>query len=149
MGAEREMTMSLFNRKPKHVSPDEQEKPNERLIEASIRGDTKTVKALLANGANVHARDDWALCLAGFYGHAETVRVLAKHIFTPDSWRGKTREEIEAKARDFYQKIEAFGATPERLREAATVLADAAIDCWHQVRPAPPKFQISPLPAQP
>jgi ankyrin repeat protein len=116
---------------------------------AAHNGHTETVKALLAAGANVHAMDDYALCHAAMMGHTETARVLAKHIFAPDSWRGKSRAEIEAGATALYDKIKDDNPSPESLREAATILADCAIDCWHQVRPAPPKLQVSPLPAQP
>jgi ankyrin repeat protein len=112
-------------------------------------GHTETVKALIASGADVHAEDDWALRLAAFNSHLETVQALAKHIFAPDAWRGKSRAEIEAHATALYDKIEAENPQPDRLQKAATILADCAIDCWHQVRPPPPKLQISPLPAQP
>ena len=47
------------------------------------------------------------------------------------------------------RQITAEDPQPEHLRKAASILAGCAIDCWHQVRPAPPKIQISPLPAQP
>jgi hypothetical protein len=77
--------------------------------------------------------------------------VLARHIFAPDSWREKSRAEIEAHASALYDKIKASSTIkPERLRTAGTIFADCAIDCWHQVRPPPPpEFKISPLPAQP
>jgi ankyrin repeat protein len=161
------------------MTPDEQSKLNNRLTNAATNGDTatvqtllaagadvhaendwalcytsanghtETVKTLLANGANVHSGDDWALRVVARYGHTEMVLVLAKHIFAPDSWRGKSRAEIEAGATALYDKIKDDNPSPESLREAATILADCAIDCWHQVRPAPPKLQVSPLPAQP
>ena len=116
---------------------------------AACCGHTETVKALLANGADVHADHDYALRRAVFYGHTETVQVLAAHIFAPDSWRVKSRVEIEDQAKALYSKIEADNPRPERLRKAATIFANSAIDCWHQVRPAPPKLKISPLPARP
>jgi hypothetical protein len=47
------------------------------------------------------------------------------------------------KARNFWDPIK-----PERLHAAASILADCAIDCWHQVRPIP-QLKISPLPAKP
>jgi hypothetical protein len=120
---------------------------------AAWNGHTKTVKALLASGADVHANDDYALYWAACWGHTETVKVLAKHIFVPESWRGKSCAAIDAYATSLYDKIAAYNPSnpikPENLHSAATILADCAIDCWHQVRPPPPKLRISPLPAQP
>ena len=122
------------------------------LRSAACWGRTETVKVLLAAGANVHGKDDCALRRAAYFGHTETLRVLARHIFAADSWRGKSRAEIEAGASGLYDKIKANIPSnpikPERLRETGHILIDAAIDCWHQVRP-PPKLTISPLPAQP
>jgi len=147
---------------------------------AASNGHTESGRLLLVSGANVHAGDDWALGWAAYNGHTETVqvllaadadvhahgdealrwaarngrtgtlRVLTRHIFAADSWRGKNRTEIEAYATALYDKVEATGLQPERLHQAATILADCAIDCWHHVRPPPPPgFKISPLPAQP
>lgn len=116
-------------------------------------GHTETVKTLLAAGADVRAMDNLALCWAAYGGHMEIVRMLAKHIFAPDSWSGKNREEIEAQADTLYERIKTFNpanlANPELLRKSAKILVDCALDCWFQVRPAPPKLQISPLAAQP
>lgn len=36
-------------------------------------------KALLRNGANIHAWDDWALCLAVWDGHLEIVKCLVEN----------------------------------------------------------------------
>jgi hypothetical protein len=93
--------------------------------------------------------DDFSLRAAACTGHTETLRVLARHIFAPDSWRGKSRAVIEATATALYDKVKTHNLQPEDLHKVATILADCAIDCWHQVRPPPPKLQISPLPAQP
>jgi hypothetical protein len=161
------------------MTPDEQSKLNNRLTNAATNGDTatvqtllaagadvhaendwalcytsanghtETVKTLLANGANVHSGDDWALRVVARYGHTEMVLVLAKHIFAPDSWRGKSRAEIEAHANSLYDKIKAQNIQPERLLTAGHILIDSSIECWQQVRPALPKIQISPLPARP
>ena len=119
------------------------------LCMSALNGHTEVVKSLLAAGADVHAKDDFGLWWAVEQGHIETLQVLAKHIFAPDVWRGKSVAAIEAEARALYTKIEINNPQPERLHKAATILADSAIDCWHQVRPAPPKLQISSLPAQP
>lgn len=118
------------------------------LCAAADNGHTEMVKALLAAGADVHVHDDWALRWAAYHSHTETVRVLAKHIFAPDSWRGKSRAEIEAQANAFYDRIKFLNTHPEDLRKTGAILADCALDCWFQVRPSPPNLTISPLPAQ-
>jgi hypothetical protein len=142
--------MKFFSKKPKTLSPEKQKKLNCLLMVASWTGKpTDTVKALLAAGADVHADNDWALREAAYYGYTETVRVLVQHIFAPDSWRGKNRTEIESAANALYNKIEADNPQPDHLRRAGSILLDCALCCWEQVRPAPPKIQISPLPAQP
>lgn len=110
---------------------------------------TEMAKVLLACGANVHVRDDEALRFAAHHGRTEVVNILANHIFAPDSWRGKSRAEIEAYATWLYDKIVADNTRPERLRQAGTILLDSALTCWEHVRPAPPKLSITPLPAQP
>jgi ankyrin repeat protein len=123
------------------------------LCWAAYDGRAETVKVLLASGANVHEYDDYALRWAANNGHAETVQVLARHIFAPDSWRGKSRVEIEAAANALYDEIRVYSPsnpiTPERLRTAGAILLDCALTCWEQVRPPPPRFKISPIPAQP
>ena len=116
---------------------------------AACRGYTETVKALLAAGANVHARDDEAMRGAADCGYTETMQALARHIFAPDSWYGKSRGEIEAAAEALYHRIIAENPHPDHLRQAGSILLDCALCCWEQVRPPPPKLQISPLPAQP
>src|ERR1022692_3671573 len=120
---------------------------------AALCGHTETVKVLLANGASVRFLDDEALRRATSTGHTETVQVLARHIFAPESWRGKSRAEIEAGASALYDKIKADIPSnpikPEYLRQAASILRDCALTCWEHVSPPPPKIQISPIPAQP
>ena len=116
---------------------------------ASSNGHAETAKVLLAAGADVHAWDDGALCSAVWFDHTDTVQILAAHIFAPDSWRGKSRAEIEALANSLYDKIKTQDPEPEDLRQAGAILIDHALRCWEQVRPALPKIQISPLPAQP
>ena len=79
-----------------------------------------------------------------------TSRRKSGGFFAPESWRGKSRTEIEAQANTLYDKIKAENPQPDRLRIARTILLDCAIRCWHQIRPPPPPgFKISPLPAQP
>ena len=138
--------MRLFNKKPKHLSPEQQRKLDIRLVDEAEQGNTKAVRNLLADGANV---DDAALSWATMFGYTETAQVLVEHIFAPDSWRGKSRAEIEARAEALYNKIKIFNPQPEHVRAVAGILRDCALDCWFQVRPAPPKIQISPFPAQP
>jgi hypothetical protein len=109
----------------------------------------QTVRLLLDAGANVHAQNDHALRRGAYWGYAEMVQLLANQIFAAESWRGKSRAEIEAEANALYNKIKADNPQPDRLRTAGTILLDCALCCWEQVRPAPPKIQISPRPAQP
>jgi ankyrin repeat protein len=116
---------------------------------AAGHGHTEAVKILLSAGSDVHAGDDEALRFAAYNDNAETVQVLTNHIFAPDAWRGKSRAEIEAEANALYNKIKADNPQPDRLRTAGAILLDCGLTCWEQVRPAPPKIQISPLPAQP
>jgi hypothetical protein len=172
--------MGIFRRKPKHLSPKKQAELDNRLINEAQCGDTETMRTLIAAGAHVHSGDDWALRYAAkdgdtatvqmlltagadahakddvalrwaaYHGRTEIVNILAKHIFAPDAWRGKRRADIEVEANILYDKIKGENPEPEDLQKAGTLLADCAIDCWHQVRPPPPPgFKISPLPAQP
>jgi len=144
----------MLGTEPRQLSLDKQRNLDERLINAAWEVDTQAVQAALAAGANVHAQDDLALCRAASYGDTEMVRVFANYIFGPDAWRGKSRAEIEAHANALYDRIRTIQPLapikPDRLRETGAILADCAIDCWHQVRPPPPpQFKISPFPAQP
>jgi len=122
------------------------------LPRAAVYGYVEIVKYLLEKGADVHADNDLALAGAAYHGLMDIVKVLAKHIFAPKSWRGKSRAEIEVHAAALYDKIKAWDfrdpMKPERLHATASILADCAIDCWHQVRPIP-QLIISPTPAQP
>jgi len=49
---------------------------NEVLMWASNHGELNTIKYCLDNGADVHAREDWALRWASNNGHTEVVRLL-------------------------------------------------------------------------
>jgi ankyrin repeat protein len=55
---------------------EDQKKLDELLVRESLRGNTKTVKALLKAGADVHAEGDLALRVASQRGHTETVKAL-------------------------------------------------------------------------
>jgi ankyrin repeat protein len=117
---------------------------------AIFEGHVETVKVLLAHGADARARSDDPLEFAVAYGHTEIIKILAKHIFAPDLWRGKSQAEIEQEATALYDQIKINDdIEPEPLRQAGMILADYALRCWEQIRPAPPKLTISPLPAKP
>lgn len=49
---------------------------NQRLIKASSKADANAVKALIDEGADVHAMEDWSIRSASEQGHAEVVKVL-------------------------------------------------------------------------
>ena len=51
---------------------------NNELIWASGNGHIEVVRELIRAGANVHARDDYALRYASKYGHIEVVRELLR-----------------------------------------------------------------------
>lgn len=46
------------------------------LIDAVKKGDVEAVRALLAEGADVHGWNEEALCLAAYLGHTEIARLL-------------------------------------------------------------------------
>ena len=51
-------------------------KLEEQLIEACKRGNLEEVKLLVSKGADIHASDDRALCLASHYGHLDVLSYL-------------------------------------------------------------------------
>jgi len=53
-----------------------QECLDRELGRATWNGDASRVKRLLAEGANVHAGDDYALHIAAYLGHVETIKAL-------------------------------------------------------------------------
>jgi ankyrin repeat protein len=61
----------------------DQLKLNIDLELASYIGDTKSVRELLAAGADVHAGEDAALRWAKNYGNTETVKVLEAAMKSP------------------------------------------------------------------
>ena len=48
----------------------------DEFVNASVDGKTKTVKALLEAGANVHTQEDEALRWAALKGHTENVKAI-------------------------------------------------------------------------
>lgn len=52
------------------------EKKENNLMEAAVNGNTKLIEMLLANGANVHADNDFAIRIASNNGHTQTVSLL-------------------------------------------------------------------------
>jgi ankyrin repeat protein len=50
--------------------------PNRLLWNAAEDGNLAGVKQAIDDGADIHFRDDWALCLASEYGHFEIVKFL-------------------------------------------------------------------------
>jgi hypothetical protein len=58
------------------LSEKEQKHPDDHLLNAASIGDTRTVRLLLASGADEHAKDDLALRLAAENGYTEIVQAL-------------------------------------------------------------------------
>ena len=50
------------------------------LINSAKNGNIKIVKSILDSGANIHARDDYALRLASKNGHLDVVKYLQEYI---------------------------------------------------------------------
>jgi Ankyrin repeats (3 copies) len=86
---------AMTDAKPKRLSPDEQAKLDGRLIDTASNGDTEEVRKLLADGADVHAVDDFALRWAVRQGHTETVKVLQEAITKRDAQRVNETLELE------------------------------------------------------
>ncbi len=74
---EKEQTQEIKKQKPKKIY---KQQMNEQLLEAAEKGQTKKVKNLLKNGADVNAKDadtEWtALEYAAAYGRTKTVELL-------------------------------------------------------------------------
>lgn len=49
---------------------------NDKLIKAAKNGDLNQVKTLVSQGADIHARDDYALRWSAYNGHLEVVEFL-------------------------------------------------------------------------
>jgi len=86
------------NESIKHLKPKSEEEirsclknlsPEEKLETGAIEGLFWLVKDALDAGANVHARDDWALRWASENGHVEVVKVLldaGANVHAEDDW---------------------------------------------------------------
>src|ERR1039458_1920882 len=108
---------------------DEHAKDDLALRLAAENGYTEIVQALLAAGADVHAQDDDALCEATLDGHTEIVQLLVRHIFAPDSWRGNSRAEIEGLGDALYNKIKDMNP-PDPIRpEDLRTAGTILLDC--------------------
>ncbi len=54
----------------------DQNRLNNMLVDTAKEGSVKGVSMMLSKGADIHARDDWALRLASFNGHLDVVKYL-------------------------------------------------------------------------
>ena len=91
---------------------------NENLIEASRRGDLREVKGLLAEGANVNAKDEFgmtALIRATGEGHREVVQILLD-------------KEADVNAKDHYGFTALKNASHRGHREVVQALLDKGAD---------------------
>nr|OQX98719.1 MAG: hypothetical protein B6I27_02130 [Erwiniaceae bacterium 4572_131] len=52
---------------------------DEELLNAVVNNEIEKVKLLLENGANIHAKDDYALCESASRRHFEIVKLLLEH----------------------------------------------------------------------
>jgi serine/threonine-protein phosphatase 6 regulatory ankyrin repeat subunit B len=99
----------------------DQEKLNRLLVRESQDGRTDGVKLLLEVGADVHARGDWALCVASENGRTAAVKALldagadvhaqSDHALRYARWHGHT---------ETVKLLEAAMAAPARPPTAAT-----------------------------
>lgn len=71
---------------------------NEALCNAAANGCTDVARLLCAAGADAHARDHLALRWALGSRHFETADALLAHLFRPELWRDKTPESVRAEA---------------------------------------------------
>ena len=88
------------------------------LHEAASRGDHKTITALLADGADLHARDDdgWTpLHIAAWEGHREVITALLD-----------ARADLHARNNNGWTSLHV--AASEGHREAIAALLDACAD---------------------
>src|ERR1039457_5700142 len=105
------------------LSPKEQSELNDRLTGAASDGDAVTVQTLLAHGADVHARDDEALCWAACNGHTETVKVLQEAIKSHNT----QRLELERRQNPLYAGTGLIFAK-SRPEDVEVLLRDAIAD---------------------
>jgi hypothetical protein len=110
------------------------------------------LEILIRHGLRLQRGEDGPFLQAAFYAKQDSLKLLSRAVFAPDLWRGKTRTEIEKEADLIYRNIQAspryWRDRAESFRIARLELFDAAMTCWEQVRPDPPKIKISDIPAK-
>jgi ankyrin repeat protein len=113
---------------------------------------TEILALLIRNGLRLQRGEDGPFLQAAFYQKQDSLKLLSRAVFAPDLWRGKSRAEIEGEADLIYRNIQAsyrpWRDRDESFRIARLELFDAAMTCWEQVRPDPPKIKISDIPAK-
>jgi hypothetical protein len=113
---------------------------------------TEILSILIRHGLRLQRGEDGPFLQAAFYAKQDSLKLLARTVFAPDLWRGKSRADIEAEADLIYRNIQAsyrpWRDQAESFRIARLELFDAAMTCWEHVRPDPPKINISPIPAK-
>jgi hypothetical protein len=118
-------------------------------------GQTHIVALLIRHGIDVRQCDDAFFSAAAAYQRQAILKLLATTVFVPDLWSGKSRAGIEKQADLIYQNVEKDlrlnfpdPLLGEQLSLARLELFDAAMTCWEQVRPDPPRITISKTPAK-
>jgi hypothetical protein len=71
-----------------------------------VDGNPDTVRCLLDNGADVHAKNDWAIEVAAINGRQETVVVLVAWMFRELAWKGRLPIDVLAESERLAAKLE-------------------------------------------